>query len=422
MPIWEIVLILIGVGALGFCFLALFTSLGDGPQRLRSSTNLRLGEANFFSALENAVHDTFRSGGQAHLIHNGDGFFPALHAAIAGAQRSINIMVFIWMRGPLGDGIFEALIARARAGVKVRLLLDALGCALCSRDKVEALRQAGGQVVFFRPLKFGLIHRFHRRNHARAFVFDGELGFTGGMAIEGRWEGHAQDPKHWRDMMVKTTGAMTQGIQSAFATLWANATGEILAEPSPSHSPATEPQWLSVISSPSFESHPAKKVFWISCAAATTNIFIRNSYFVPGRAVSEILQAKAKAGVDVSILVPDYKNDQKLAYYAGRYFYEELMAAGVKIYEYKPTMIHSKTVLVDDTWSIFGSANLDIRSHELNEENMLGIYDPRLGAEHRADFESDLAKAERISLIAWQQRPWYEHALERLCVLFAQQL
>jgi cardiolipin synthase len=255
-------------------------------------------------------------------------------------------------------------------------------------------------------------------------VFDGELGFTGGMAIEGRWQGNADSPEHWRDMMVKTTGAMTQGIQSAFATLWANATGEILVGPqfAPDPAPASEPKWLSVISSPSFESHPAKKVFWISCAAATKDICIRNSYFVPGRAVSDILQAKAKAGVDVSILVPDYKNDQKLAYYAGRYFYEELMAAGVKIYEYKPTMVHSKTLLVDDAWSIFGSANLDIRSHELNEENMLGIYDPGLGAEHRADFEADLAKAERLSLIAWQNRPWHEHVLERLCVLFAQQL
>lgn len=413
-----------GIFSIGFFFLATFTSLGDGPGRLKTSGTLRLRGDHFFSTLEGAVHGTFQSGGDAAIVNNGDGFFPALFDAIAKAEKSINIMVFIWMRGPLGDSIFDALIERAKAGVEVRLLLDAFGCALTRGAKVDELRKAGGKVVYFRPLKFGIIHRFHRRNHSRAFVFDGKVGFTGGMAIQGRWEGNAGDPDHWRDMMVKVTGPMAAGIQKPFATLWANVTGEMLVGEKffPTLPHEDQPRWISLISSPSFESHPARKVFAISCAAAQKSICIRNSYFVPGPVVSDILQDQARDGIDVRVLVPDNKNDQKLAYHAGRYFYDELLEAGVKIYEYQPTMIHTKSLLVDDTWSVFGSANLDIRSHELNEENMLGIFDEKLGAEHRQDFNNDLQKARQLSLVEWRQRPLRNRILERLCVLFAQQL
>lgn len=420
----EIILIVIALGSLGFVFLAMFTALGDGPRDLKTTDTLKLQGDHFFSTLEGALHTTFESGGEATIVNNGDGFFPALQTAIADAKQSINIMVFIWMRGPLGDGLLEALTARAKAGVEVRLLLDALGCALVNREKVNELRAAGGQVVFFRPLRFGIIHRFHRRNHSRSFVFDGLTGFTGGMAIEGRWQGNADKPENWRDMMIKTTGHMTAGLQNSFATMWANTTGEMLVGEKffPTLPKVEEPKWVTIMSAPSFESHPARKVFAISCAAAQKSICIRNSYFVPGGIVCKILTEQAKAGIDVRVIVPNYRNDQKLAYYAGRYFYDTLMTAGVKIFEYQPTMIHSKTMLVDDTWSIFGSANLDIRSHELNIENMLGIFDHKLGTEHRTDFNVDLANSRQLDLTTWRQRPLHQKLLEYLCLLFAQQL
>jgi cardiolipin synthase len=272
----------------------------------------------------------------------------------------------------------------------------------------------------------------HKRTHRRALVVDGKLGFTGGAAILDKWLGHAQDPDHWRDCMVEVTGRLALSLQSAFTQIWAHATGELLAgdkfypvsffESVPESQGDPIRRHINVVSSPSSEAHPMRHLFWFSIRSAHRYVFITNPYFVPDSILKRVLMERAKAGVDVRILLPNQHIDLQPIRYASQSHFEDLLSAGVRIYEYQPTMIHQKLLVADGIWSLVGSVNMDVRSKELNQENTLGLVDESFAAQMERTFFDDIARAREVNLSEWRSRPFYRRIPERFFRLFEEQL
>jgi cardiolipin synthase A/B len=447
-PWWMVIFSAIGIVAFCGVLLTLFTSLGRRTPTVRITAAPDVRSPEFLASVAGTAGAPLRSGGTAQLLNNGDAFFPLLLADLRAARHTIHFSVYIWEPGPTSDQVFAALTERARAGVKVRVLLDGLGGMKAPDKDVDALRAAGGQVERFNAARFGKLTRFDKRDHRRAIVIDGRVAYTGGMAVAEKWVGNADTEEHWRDTMVRLTGPLATTIQSAFAAPWAHTTGELLGGPdvfppddgaaqeAPAETPAAaksapadlkasaaEPVTLSVglASAPSSADHPLRLFFIQSFVSAKRTLHITTPYFVPDAATREVVAARARAGVDVTILLPDEHTDAKPIRLSSHSYFEHLLESGVKIYEYQPTMMHTKGIVVDGAWSVVGSANMDIRSKELNHENVLGILDEGFARDMEATFAADLKHAERIDLEQWRRRGWFEHVKERMSVLFAEQ-
>lgn len=354
-------------------------------------------------------------GGEVNLLQNGDAFFPTILNAIKEARDSINFEVYIFEPDEIGQQFIEAFKERARAGVEVRLLLDGFGGMKLKRRYRDDLRQAGVRISRFRPLSLRSLPRFYRRSHRRAIVVDGRVGFTGGAAVSAKWKGNVGNAHEWRDSMTRVTGPLVGGIQSAFAENWVYCTGEVIAGPRffPQLDRGEGPCSLSVVSSPSDALQPIRLLFWLSFINARHRLWICNSYFIPDRRLRVAVIERARAGVDVRVLVPGNHTDALPVQATGRSYYEELLAAGVRIFEYQPAMMHAKTVVVDGAWSVVGSANLDERSMELNEENILGIADRDFARAVENGVLADLERSREIHLDQWRKRPIYKRIFER---------
>jgi cardiolipin synthase A/B len=294
---------------------------------------------------------------------------------------------------------------------------------------IEALRAAGGRVEFYRPPRFGKLTQFHKRTHRRAIVMDGTVAFTGGMAVGDKWLGNAGTEESWRDSMVRVDGPFATTLQSSFAAPWAHTAGEILVgekfyppfPPTPIVPGQAAVQHTGVASTPAPDHHPLRVFFMQTFLSARKTLYITTPYFVPDQVVREAVARKARSGVDVRILLPDEHTDAKPIRQTTHAYVEKLLEAGVKVYEYQPTMMHTKHVVVDGKWVVLGSANMDIRSKELNDENVLGILDPALGAEVERVFFEDLKRAEEIHLEQWKERGAFKRLQEGACRLFAEQ-
>jgi cardiolipin synthase len=428
LPWWVQTSTAIGILAVLGIVAALFLTIGNGPARITVTATPPVDSREFLLDVTGAAGTPLVQGGTARLLNNGDEFFPALYRAVRDARRSVNFSCYIWKKGRVSDAVTAALLDRARAGVQVRILLDGFGGARAPDEAMNALRAAGARVETFRAPRLGTLTRFHKRNHRRAIVIDGTTAFTGGMAVSDHWLGDADSEEHWRDSMVEATGPIATTIQSSFVDLWAGTTGEVLAGPAffpPTSAAAPGPgqpilYHTGIGSSPSYENRPLGLFFVQSFLAARHRLWITTPYFVPDRSMREAVESRARAGVDVRILMPDSHTDAFLIRLASHNYYEELLRAGVRVYEYKPTMIHVKHVVVDGAWSIVGSANMDIRGNELNQENVLGILDPGFARELEQAFLRDLARSEEIRLASWRKRAW-ERPFQRAATLFAQQ-
>lgn len=425
-PWWLITLAVFGGLAIVSVFISLFTSLGRRPTELVTTRVPSVREDAFLQAMSGTVNAPLTKGGSATMLNNGDAFFPAMLEAFAAAKQTIDFFVYIWEPGEASGLIANALAERARAGVQVRVLLDGLGGIRAPEEDIDLMCKAGVKVNRFRPARFGKLTRFYKRNHRRAIIIDGTTAFTGGAAVGDKWLGNAQDEKHWRDYMVKLTGCLAANLQSAFSEPWAYVCGEILvgSEYYPeSFDPNDNPEsrHVHIVSSPSSEEHPLRLSFMLTFLAAREKLYITTSYFVPDKHTRKAVMDRARAGVDVRILVPNEHTDAKPIRHAGRSYYDELLEAGVRIYEYQPTMIHCKTVVVDGVWSVIGSANMDIRSKELNQENVIGILDETFAKQVEQTFLQDLRSAHEYKLDEWRRRGVRDRIKERIWVTFAEQ-
>ncbi len=367
----------------------------------------------------------FCAGNRVTRLRNGDEIFPAMLDALAAARTSICFETYIYWSGDTGRQFAEILQQRARAGVQVRVLLDWVGSLPMDDELVEAMRAAGCEVRRFHKPNWRHPSRLNHRTHRKILVVDGRVGFTGGVGIADKWTGDAEDPEHWRDSHFRLEGPAVGQLQSAFMSNWIRTTGKVelgddwfpplppLPDGAPGHV---------FLSSPDEGSENARLAFLLALGAARRRIRIATPYFVPDRLARRSLVAAAKRGVRIQILVTGQHTDARLIRWASRALWRELLAAGIELHEYQPTMLHVKVLLIDDTWAAVGSANIDQRSFRLNDESNLQIDDPRLAADLHRDFDQDLAVSRRIDLATWKRRPLSERLLGRAATLLRSQM
>ena len=364
------------------------------------------------------------SGNRLTLLQNGDQYFSAMLGAIRGAKRTINFEGYIFYSDAVGRAFRDALIERARAGVEVRILLDGIGSSLhLDNSDVRLLKQAGCKFTYYHPLLSWRIDRTNRRSHRRILVIDGRLAFTGGIGFAEQWSGHAQDPKHWHDVQVQVEGPLVSELQHAFEEHWIKSYGETLsgADQFPTLPPAGNIRG-ELIASHSFSMAPLPLAQAIAFAAATKRIWITNAYCTPSDDQVELLVQAVKRGVDVRFIVPGRHNDQPLTKSAGRSAYGHLLECGVKIFEYQPTMIHTKAMVIDSLFTLIGSSNLDPRSSEINEELDLAIYDRGFAQRVEAMFQDDLSHSTEYTLEQFRKRSLWERFTEWVMLPFRSQL
>ncbi len=363
-------------------------------------------------------------GNKIQLLHNGDQIFPALLDAIKSAKHSVNFEAFLFNSGVVGSRFRDALCERAQAGVKVRVLLDGLGSSTkLKNEDVELMKQKGCEFAYFHPTRSLRVDRSNRRTHRRVLVIDGQVGFTGGVGFADEWQGNADAPDHWREVHAKLEGPIVAKLQGAFQQHWIRTTKQALSGAGEFPAlPAIGKLRAQMTASHSFSVAPVALIQAVAIAAAEKRIWITNPYCTPTRDQVDLLVDAVKRGVDVRLLLPGKHNDQPATKAAGRTAYGDLLRGGVKIYEYEPTMIHAKTMVVDSLFAMFGSSNLDARSSTINEELDISVYDEGFGREMDAVFEKDLKQSRAYSLEEYNRRSLWERFTEWLMMPFHSQL
>jgi len=373
-----------------------------------------VGDAAFLETMELVSRTPLSSGNGAEIFWNGDQTYPRLWDDLRRARTSITMQMYYCKPGRMAETLKEILVERAQAGVQVLFLYDWFGTSF-KKKYVQALRDGGVRAERFRPIAIMQLNKLHHRAHIRVVCVDGCVGWTGGFGIDDKWFGNGRSKDQWRDSNVRFTGPAVRQLQAAFAACWAESTGELLLGdvlfPPPSTSAGTVQAGL-MHGSPSIGSTEAERFFALSIASARTKLYITNSYFVPDRDFRNLIAAAARRGVDTRVLTVSRETDVKSTWYAGRARYEELLKAGVKIYEYRPTMMHAKTLVVDDRWCAVGSMNADNRSLSFNEETVLMMLDDAMTSTVERHFLDDLAYADQIQLGEFMRRGVVERVKE----------
>ena len=363
-------------------------------------------------------------GNRVETLLNGDRIFPSMLQAISGAKQTIDFETYIYWSGEIGKRFAEALAERARAGVKVSVLVDWLGSQKMDNGSIATMTQAGVDFRKYRPLRWYNLGRVNNRTHRKLLIVDGRIGFTGGVGIADNWTGNAQDPDHWRDNHYRLEGPAVAHMQAAFMDNWTKVSGSVLhGDP---YFPAVKPSgpmYAQVFQSSSEGgSESMHLMYLLSIAAATKSIDLAMAYFVPDEITSEALISAMKRGVRVRLILPGKNTDTDFVRNASRASWGPLLQAGALIYEYQPTMYHVKLLIVDGLWSSVGSTNFDARSFRLNDEANLNVYDADFARLQTETFDADLKHAKRITYEQWEARPWHEKLKERGAALFSSQL
>ncbi len=363
-------------------------------------------------------------GNRITALQNGDEAFPAMLEAIRAAKRSVNFEGYIFWDDTTGRMFADALAERARAGVATRVLVDWIGSKKLDDSLTQVMRDAGVQVVKFRPLRWYDLDRLNYRTHRKLLVVDGRVGFAGGIGICDLFRGHAESEDHWRDSQYRAEGPVVGQMQATFMDNWIQSGGEPLAGSAyfPPLDSVGGQRAQAVASSPGDGTENLRLMYLLSVASATRRILIGNSYFVPNTLAVEMLVAARERGVDVEIIVPGKITDAKVVRRASRAKWGPLLEAGVKIYEYEPTMYHMKVMIVDDYWVSVGSTNLDNRSFRLNDENNLNVFDEEFARSQAAVFEQDRRQSRQITLEEWRHRPLHDRLMEQVARLMRHQL
>jgi cardiolipin synthase A/B len=382
---------------------------GDGPLAA-------VDEPGFRTALELVSRTTLRPGHEVETFVNGDETYPRLWNDLRAAQRSITIQLYFCEPGRMADTLSEILVERARAGVKVLFLYDAFGSSF-TREYVEGLKTAGVNARPFRPFRVLAVHTMQNRSHIRVVCVDGRIGWTGGFGIADKWFGNGRDHDQWRDSNVRFTGPAVHQLQSTFVACWAETVGELLVGETlfpPLEVPEGGVVGGVLHGSPSVGSTETERFFALTIASARRRLWITNSYFVPDREFRRMIADAARRGVDTRVLTAGEHTDVRSTLYAGRARYEELMEAGVRIFEYRNTMMHAKTVVVDGMWCAVGSMNADNRSLSFNEETVLMMLDKGVSETLERHFTADLAHSNEIDLATFRRRGAWDRLKENV--------
>jgi cardiolipin synthase len=377
---------------------------------------LDVGGGDFLAACEALTGAPISHGNEIDLLINGDAIFPAYLETLRGARETINLLTYVYWQGDIAEEVADVLCDRARAGVEVNVLLDWVGTARMDTALVDRMSDAGVTVRKFRPLRPWTVRRLGNRTHRKVAVVDGCVGLIGGVGIAEEWTGDADDPGHWRDTHVRVRGPVVRSLQGAFAENWLESTGDVLV--GPTYLPPIEPidggpPMQVVRSAAGVGDTDAEALYFLALACAKESIDLTAAYFAPRPAFASALTDAAERGVAVRVLVPGPNADKEFVRLAGRRTYAELLEGGVRVFEYQPTMLHAKTLVVDGAWASVGSVNFDNRSFQLNDEATLCVQGEDFARALTEQFEEDLSVSEEIEPERWSERPMRHRARER---------
>ncbi|HSH59230.1 MAG TPA: phospholipase D-like domain-containing protein [Acidimicrobiales bacterium] len=380
------------------------------------------GSAEFARLIEATTGARLRQGNRVTILRNGRQMFPAMLEAISSAKETIDFSSYIYWPGDITDQFSDAFGERAEAGVEVNVILDGYGSAKVDHQTVERMERAGVTVSFFRPPSWYTIHKANNRMHRRLLIVDGKVAFAGGVGIADMWTGDAQDPEHWRETHARIEGPAVRDIVEGFQENWTEATRRLVGT---SHVPELESFDDGVAvqvtrSSPSTGATAVAELFYAAIVGARRRLWITTAYFTAGSAFLEALCAAARRGVDVRILVAGRHVDKKIVRKSAQRAYGELLDSGVRIFEYDETMLHAKTMIVDDGWADIGSSNFDHRSFALDAELNVSVFDIGLITELERHFVDDLEVSEELDAERWRNRSLTQRAGELAADIFRQ--
>ncbi len=419
---FEIVAIL----AIGFQSFLLFLALFEPTLRYKISRppSAPVDSEQFDCILATLADSAIHTNTSIEVLTNGEEFYEAELEAIRKAKHSVNLEAYIFQRGKLTKRFVEALTERARAGVKVNLVLDAIGSFASWNYYFKELREAGGRVEWYHGFKWHQLPRLNSRTHREIIVVDCKVAFVGGAGFADHWLISKKKHPRWRDTMFRIEGDAVASIQATFIENWLEASGELLTEDEyfcfdKKHAGSAT---LVIDSSlTSGQSTRARMLFQTLIASAKERIDITTPYFLPDTALRNEMIRAVKRGVKLTVICPGGHNDHLLTRRASRRLYGELLQAGAQIHEYQASMIHTKTLVVDGKWSVFGSTNLDHRSFTINDEVNVASNSRDLAARLRKDFVGDLAASKQITYAKWRRRPLLERFSEGLGRLLERQ-
>lgn len=363
-------------------------------------------------------------GNAIDVLVNGDAIFDSMLKAIRGAKKTITFETYIYWSESIGQEFSEALMERARAGVKVHVMLDFVGSAKMNLASLDLMKQAGVQLERYHKPVWWKLARMNNRTHRKLLVVDGVVGYTGGVGIADQWRGKAQDDRHWRDTHFRVEGPVVGQIQAVFVDNWTKATGCVLdgVDYFPPLKQAGSHLAQMFSSSPTGGSESMHLMYLMAITSAKQSIHLSSAYFVPDDLTVKTLVAAAKRGVKIQIITPGTHIDSEVVRSSSRSRWGDLLKAGITISEFQPTMYHVKTLVVDALLVSVGSTNFDNRSFSLNDEANLNVLDHDFAQRQIAIFEDDLRHSKAVTLQAWQQRSWREKATDQIASLLGSQL
>jgi len=363
------------------------------------------------------------SGNRVEVLRNGGRTFPAMLAAIASASTTVDFSSYIYWPGEVASTFTDALAERARAGVEVNVVLDGWGSAKLDRGTVRTLEEAGVTVAHFRPPKWYTVHKLNNRMHRRLLIVDGRVAFAGGVGIADVWSGDAEDPDHWRETHVAIEGPAVLDLVGGFSENWLEATKSVLsADHYPNVKGFDDGIDVQVMrSSPKAGGTVALHLFNAAIAASKERLWVTTAFLAPGDAFVRLLSDAAHRGVDVRVLANGPNIGKEVVRQVGQRCYGPLLQAGVRIFEYQPTMLHAKVLIADD-WANVGSSNLDHRSLGLDDEINVAVRDPKVVDELAQDFLDDLERSAEFDLARWKARPLTKRLAESASDLLRQSL
>lgn len=400
---------------------AMLLMLAQDQETLKVRSAVGVEEPRHPAYMAALVGSALTRGNRYDVLTNGDQIFPAMLDAIRNAKRRISFETYIYDKGEVANQFTAALEEAARRGVRVNLVVDSVGGSGMKGEDIKRLEAAGCRIGSFHSLNWYNLEEVNYRTHRKILVVDGEIGFTGGVGVADHWLGHAQDRLHWRDTQVRMRGPIVRLVEGGFYENFIETVGEVTPELDDPIGEADDTgHSLMLRSSPTGGSNDLKRLYVLAIASARRTIDITTPYFVTDESSEWSLRDAVSRGVKIRILVEGDKTDAMPVKYASRNAYGRLLSMGIEMYEYQPTMMHTKTLVVDGAWSMFGSANFDNRSLELNDELNVAVTDRDLARRFLEDFEQDLRLSSRLELGTWRQRSVLEKSREKFWSYFGE--
>jgi cardiolipin synthase len=415
------------IGGLMATVLAVFFYLAAPlfhPAAYAIDAQLKAGSREFLLTMGGITGSPIFSGNRLEILNNGDEFYPRMLEEISRARRSITMEQYIYWDSDIGLRFAEAFAERASEGVPVKLLVDAIGSSNIGERILKTLEEGGCELAWFRPIRWYTLNRANFRTHRKSVIVDGRVAFTGGAGIAEHWIGKAACPSEWREMQVCLCGPAALALQTGFAQNWMAATGEMITGERyfPPREDMGDIPVQTILSSPNGGSGAAGSMYLLALQCAQESIYIANPYFIPSKQVIAILAYLCKRGVDIRLMLSGNHCDTWWARQNSIRLYGDLLDAGVRIYEYEPTMLHQKYMLIDNAWATIGTANFDNRSFALNEETNVCFHDQEHVDQLREIFFKDLRYCHEIERNAWAKRGIQQQGREFVASLIEDQV